>query len=158
MSSHKVSHTSFVIERRFKHSPQRVFAAWSNSEAKKRWFACHDGMVNVGYSLDFRPGGSETNKVAFDGNVHAFSGHYLDIVPGERIIYAYDMHVDTTKLSASLATVTFEPDATGTLMVFTEQVAFLDGHNDREDRIRGTADGLDRLALELDGLLADAAD
>ena len=36
-------------------------------------------------------------------------------------------------------------------MVFTEQVAFLDGHQDRGERIRGTELGLDRLSLLLQG-------
>jgi hypothetical protein len=32
-------------------------------------------------------------------------------------------------------------------MVYTEQLAYLDGHHDLEQRIHGTAEGLDRLGL-----------
>jgi hypothetical protein len=34
-------------------------------------------------------------------------------------------------------------------MVYTEQLVYLDGHDDREQRIRGTDEGLDRLWHEL---------
>ena len=150
MTQRSVSHTSFVIEREFTASAQRVFRAWSEPEAKRRWFACHDDMVNAGYSIDFRPGGSEMNRVVTpDGTVHLFQAHFLDIVVDHRIIYAYDMHVGDKRISASLATVQLEPGGRGTRMIFTEQVAFLDGYQDRADRIRGTNDSLDQLELEL---------
>jgi hypothetical protein len=61
------------------------------------------------------------------------------------------MHLAETRLSASLATVEFHSADQGTRMVFTEQVAFLDGHLDRGERIRGTELGLDRLSLLLQG-------
>jgi hypothetical protein len=34
-------------------------------------------------------------------------------------------------------------------MLYIEQLVYLDGHEDREIRIRGTEEGLDRLGLEL---------
>lgn len=150
MTQRSVSHTSFVIERRLPSPPRTVFRAWSDAEAKRRWFACHEDMVNTGYGLDFRVGGSELNRVTTpDGAVHLFQAHFLDIVPNERIIYAYNMHVDDKRLSASLATVEFQPDGTGTRMLFTEQVAFLDGYQDRAERVRGTQELLDSLEREL---------
>src|SRR5262245_56218213 len=145
-----VSHSSFVIERRFAQPPATVFRAWSDPQAKRRWFSCSPEMVNSGYSLDFKTGGSEVNRVTtLDGTVHLFQAQFLDIVPNQRIIYAYNMHVGDTRLSASLATVEFKPDGTGTRMVYTEQIALLDGHQDRAERIRGTEEGLDNLEREL---------
>ncbi|HEV2678679.1 MAG TPA: SRPBCC family protein [Aliidongia sp.] len=151
MSQRSVAHHTFVIERRLKASPQRVFRAWSTPESKRRWAACNGDMVNTAYSLDFRPQGSETNRIVSpDGRVHLLQGHYLDIVADERIIYAYDIHVDGVRGSASLATVLFQPCDVGTRMIFTEQIAFLDGHYSLEDRIHGTEELFDRIALELE--------
>lgn len=155
MTQRSVAHTSFVIERNFAAPPQIVFRAWSDPDAKRRWSDCHSDMSNRHYSLDFRPGGSEMNRlVTPDGAVHLVQAHFFDIVADERIIYAYDISVGERRLSASLVTVQFEPSRAGTRMVFTEQVAFLDGYEDHGERIRGTKDGLDRLELELQGMLS----
>lgn len=148
--SSSVAHSSFVIEREFAAPPHRVFRAWSDAQAKRRWFVCHDDMVNTGYRLDFRIGGSETNQVVGpSGQTHRFDAHFYDIVDDERIVYAYDMHVGATRLSVSLVTVQFVATEHGTRMIFTEQVAFLDGHQQAEERIHGTEEGFERLLLEV---------
>jgi hypothetical protein len=49
-------------------------------------------------------------------------------------------------LSVSLVTVEFFENQRGTRMVYTEQLAYLDGHEDRAQRLHGTEEGLDRLA------------
>ncbi len=48
--------------------------------------------------------------------------------------------------------VVFQAEGRGTKMIFTEQIAFLDGYNDRAERIRGTEIGLDKLVLSLQEL------
>jgi uncharacterized protein YndB with AHSA1/START domain len=84
------------------------------------------------------------------GSVHAFKAWFLDVVPDERIVYAYDMLVDDVRISVSLVTVTFQRDGAKTKMTFTEQVVFLDGHGDAEERREGTELGLTRLDAVLD--------
>lgn len=149
MNARSVIHTSFVVERRLPAPPAAVFRAWSDPEAKRRWSACHAGTE---HHLDFRVGGSETSRVAMpDGTLYVVEARFLDIVADARILYAFSMRRGDTPLSASLVTVVFEPEGAGTRMVFTEQVAFLDGHQDPAERIRGTEDGLDRLRLALPG-------
>jgi len=54
------------------------------------------------------------------------------------------------RLSVSLVTVEFTATDAGTRMVYTEQVAYLDGHQDLEQRIHGTGEGLDRLRLAVE--------
>ncbi|MFL6111564.1 MAG: SRPBCC domain-containing protein, partial [Catenulispora sp.] len=78
-----------------------------------------------------------------------YEARYQDIVPNERIVTSYDMHMDDKRISVSLATVEFRPDGTGTRLVLTEQGAFLDGYDDPADRQRGTVELLDALAVEL---------
>lgn len=58
------------------------------------------------------------------GLLHAYDAHYIDIVPDVRIIYAYEMKLGESRISASLTTVAFEAEPGGTRMVFTEQVVF----------------------------------
>ena len=157
MTDRSVTHGTFVIERTYKASPARVFAAWADPAAKARWFSCHDEWANVHYELDFRVGGQEINRVGPKGGpIHAFEGRYLDIVPGERIIYAYNMHIDDRRISVSLATVELKPEGSSTRLIFTEQVAFLDGYDDLAGREEGTAVGLTNLEAELRRELASA--
>lgn len=150
MNTRSADHTTFVIERRFAAPLERVFAAWSDPEKKRRWFACHDDWSSVEYKLDFRVGGSEHNAVATDkGVVHRFEARFFDIVAQQRIVYAYDMHVGEVRISVSLATVEFTSSRGATRMKFTEQVIFLDGHGDADERREGTEVGLDKLVAEL---------
>jgi uncharacterized protein YndB with AHSA1/START domain len=83
------------------------------------------------------------------GNVHRFDCVYQDIVPGERIVYSYDMHIAEARISVSLATIEFKASGAGTRLVFTEQAVFLDGYDDAGSRERGTAELLDKLERSL---------
>jgi len=106
MSERSTHHAKFVIERTYAASPARVFAAWADPKAKARWFVGRDEAANSNHELDFRVGGREINRVGpMGGPVHSFDGRYLDIVPDQRIVFAYDMHLDDTRISVSLATV-----------------------------------------------------
>lgn len=147
----QAAHTTFVIERAFAAPPAAVFRAWSDPEAKKRWTDCHPDSWTRSHSLDFRIGGLEVNS-AFDeqGVGHHYQALYLDIVQDERIVYAYDIVTAGTRVSVSLVTVEFKPSGAGARMVFTEQAVFLDGAPGLEERIEGTGEGFDRLALEVE--------
>ncbi|CAN7406307.1 SRPBCC family protein [Rhizobium leguminosarum] len=151
MTTSSAEHATLVIERHLKAPVARVFRAWSTPESKRQWFACHGEWVPLDYELDFRPGGTERNYVAdTDGLLHAYDAHYIDIVPDARIIYAYEMKLGESRISASLTTVAFEAAPGGTNMVFTEQVVFLDGYTDNGARLQGTEIGLDNLQLFLE--------
>ena len=125
MSEQSVEHATFVVERAYDAPPDRVFAAWSDPRAKACWFDGSEGE----FELDFRVGGWERGRgTAPDGREYTFQALYQDIVPGRRIVYTYDMLLDGTRISVSVATAEFRPERGGTRLVFTEQGAFLDGH------------------------------
>jgi uncharacterized protein YndB with AHSA1/START domain len=142
MSEGSVEHGAFVVERVYDASPDRVFAAWSDPQAKARWFGDSDGE----FELDFRVGGWERGRGMLpDGREYAFQALYRDIVPGRRIVYTYDMLLDGIRISVSLATAEFKPEGDGTRLVFTEQGAFLDGHEVPAQREQGMGSLLDSL-------------
>ncbi|HLZ71361.1 MAG TPA: SRPBCC family protein [Dehalococcoidia bacterium] len=150
MSERSVTHATFVIERTYAASPARVFAAWADPAAKARWFAGPDEWQPGPHELDFRVGGRErVSGVPRGGPVHTFEARYHDIVPNERIISSYDMYMDETRISASLATVELQPAGDGTRLIYTEQGAFLDGYDDPALREHGTAELLDALGAAL---------
>jgi uncharacterized protein YndB with AHSA1/START domain len=149
MNERSVSHTSFVIERQFSVTPENVFQAWADPEARRRWSNCHPDALDSEDRLDFRPGGRETQRVVLpDGTVTIVARLFFDIVANHRILFAYDIAVSGRRLSASLVTVTFEAFRKGTRMVYTEQLALLDGFEQMEERIHGTREGLDRIEKE----------
>ncbi|WP_336852304.1 SRPBCC family protein [Sinomonas albida] len=138
--------STFTVERVIAAPPSRVFQAFADLEQKKQWFAGPDGWTQVEATFDFRPGGSEVNVGETpDGDRSEFYAHYYDIVPGERIVYTYEMHHKGVKLSVSLATFEFEPEDEATRLTLTEHGVFLDGHEDpalREEGTRLLFDGL----------------
>ena len=143
------AHSDFVIEREFDAAPEAVFHAWADPQAKRRWSDCHAEHTTE-YRLDFRPFGHETHQVANpDGRIQQIEKVFFDIEPARRIVFAYDIRLDARRLSVSLVTVEFFAHRHGTRMVYTELLTYLDGHEDRAERIRGTEEGLDQLRLEM---------
>jgi uncharacterized protein YndB with AHSA1/START domain len=149
-----VAHGIFTIERTYPSvSPQRVFDAFASVEGKSHWFgAPADRCTVLERTMDFRVGGLERLSGQWDsGMVTRFDATYFDIVPGARIVYAYEMHMDDRKISVSLATFEFKPSAGGTKLVMTEQGAFLDGYDDNGSRERGSGELMDKLGAWLQG-------
>lgn len=150
MAERSVTHATFTVERRYDASPARVFNAFADPATKARWFAGPDDWGTPEFEMDFRVGGREFNRGGPKGGpVHSFDARYCDIVPDARIVYSYDMYIDETRISVSLATVELKPHGSGTRLVFTEQGAFLDGHDTPADREQGTGWLLDALDAEL---------
>ncbi|PSJ37711.1 SRPBCC domain-containing protein [Allosphingosinicella deserti] len=111
MIERSATHGSFVLERRFTASRARVFRAWSDPVAKKRWSDCHADGGTTDYSMDFRPGGREIHRAILPGGaVQQIEKVFLEIVPDARIIFAYAMEAGGRSLSASLVTTEFHDD------------------------------------------------
>jgi uncharacterized protein YndB with AHSA1/START domain len=150
VTDRSVAHATFVVERTYSAAPARVFAAWADPAAKARWFASPEEWGPDEFELDFRVGGREVNRGGPKGGpVYTYSARYQDIVPDERIVYTYSMHLDQTLLSVSVATVELRPEGAGTRLVLTEQGAFLDGHDNPAQRQHGAEELLDALGAAL---------
>ncbi len=147
-----VVHATFRLERRYAASPAKVYRALTDPDAKAVWFAGGDGYTVLEREMDVRPGGREVLKGEWDGGrVSHFAATYHDVIPNERLVYTYEMHMNERKISVSLATFELKPDASGTLAVLTEQGAFLDGYDDAGSREHGTNFLLDALGRAVGG-------
>lgn len=150
MTDRSVVHSMFSLERTLEAPPERVFAAFAEKDAKARWFEGGEGWTLVEREFDFRLGGRERLVGRWrSGTVTAFDARYFEIVPGERIVYAYEMRLNDKPISVSLATIEIAQAGRGARLVITEQGAFLDGYDDAGSRERGTSELLDRVAASL---------
>ena len=152
MTERSVVHATFVINKVYDASPARVFKAFSSSEARDRWFVKSEGWPVAEYSYDFRVGGRELGRFSPNGKMEILNETtYWDIVPDQRIITAYAMHIDGNRISVSVATIEFKPEGKKTRLVYTEQGAFLDGYDFPAQREEGCRELYEqRLAEELE--------
>lgn len=150
MTERNVTHGTFNLERTYPASPERVFAAFTTPEGKAAWFEGGEGYTTVERSMDVREGGRERVVGRWEsGTVSQFDATYFDVVPNERIVYAYEMRLSGTKISVSLATIEFKVAGQGTRLLLTETGAFLDGYDDAGSREEGTSKLLDQLGRYL---------
>ncbi len=146
MSRSSVVHDTFTLERTYPASPARVFAAWADPKLKASWFNQGGEWRDESHQLDFREGGLELRAGRTpDGHSYKYAARFHDIVPAERIVFSYDMHVDERRISVSVLTVVLQPDGDGTRLTLTEQGAFLDTLDDARARATGFGTLLDAL-------------
>jgi uncharacterized protein YndB with AHSA1/START domain len=149
-AARNVVHGSFRIERHYDAPRERVWRAFTDQDAKAKWFGGGTGHTVLERTMDVRPGGRERLKGRWEsGLVATLDAVYFDVVPNERLVYAYEMHLDERKISVSLATLEFRQDGAGTQLVMSEQGAFLDGYDDAGSRERGTNFLLDAVGASL---------
>ncbi len=146
-----VVHATFHLERTYDAPVARVWKALTDETAKQKWFGGTPGSWELlERHMDVRIGGRERLKGRWEGGVvSTFDATYHDVIPNERLIYTYEMHMDDRKISVSLATMQLKTAGAGTMLKVTEQGAFLDGYDDAGSREHGTGFLLDALGASL---------
>ncbi len=148
----RTDHQGFTLHRRLPQPPARAFRWFSDPERKRRWTDCHPDWRRLSYEVDFRPGGQELVRQGIEGGpVQEVRSTFYDIRPGERLVYGYGMSMDGRPVSASLVTLEFRAEGGGTLLIWTEQVAALDGLATAAGLEGGTGWALDRLGAMMAG-------
>ncbi len=157
MKERSVTHSTFVIERSYGATPERVFAAFSDSGKKRSWFGQGEKTTTEEFQMDFRVGGVErTVRRTKDGLTFTNDTVYRDIVVNRRIVISYNMSVGDQRISSSQVTIELLPNEKGTQLLFTEQGAFFKGADGPQIREEGWRKLLDQLAKELGSAVAGA--
>lgn len=155
MEERSVTHNTFVIERNYPATPERVFDAFADPAKKRRWFAESETHEVEEYTMNFQVGGVEHARyrlnagTPFPGVELTSQSSYQDIVPNRRIVIASSMTLGGKRISASLATVELSPAEKGTALVFTHQGAFFEGSGGPQMREVGWQKLFERMAKEL---------
>ena len=101
------------LHRVLRAKPEKIYRAFVDAEALARWLPPNGFTCKVEH-LDAKVGGSF--RMAFrnfsTGNAHSFGGHYLELVPDERIRYT-DKFDDANLPGEMITTVTLRAVACG---------------------------------------------
>jgi uncharacterized protein YndB with AHSA1/START domain len=150
-----VIHSTFVIERSFPKPPETVFAAFSDPNKYRRWFAEGDNHNLDEFEIDFRVGGSEHQRYRLNettplpGATIVNDGIFQNIIPNQLIVIASGMTLDDKRISAALVTIELLPTTTGTDLICTHQGAFFEGADGPKMREGGWRLLFEKLAKEL---------
>ena len=107
-----------VVTRTFDAPAHLVFEAWTDPKLFKQWWVPRSmGMTLRSCELDVRTGGKYRLVFGDDpANPMAFFGKYLDVVPGERIVWTNE----ESGADGSVTTATFEEKNGKTTLVMSE--------------------------------------
>ena len=144
------SDRELVVTRTFDAPARLVFEAWRNPDLFRRWWVPEaSGLTLLACEMDVRTGGAyrlEFGHPAMDQPM-AFYGSYLDVVPGQRIVWTNEESGD----QGAVTSVLFEERDGRTLVTYSEVYpteAALD------EALSGSAEGLPLQFAQLDALLA----
>ena len=116
MENNKIS-----LQRIFKASPEKVFKAFSDTNAMSSWLP-PNGFVCQVHSMDFKIGGCF--KMSFinfgTGSSHSFGGEYLEIIPNEKLVYT-DVFDDPNLPGKITTTVEIRDVLCGTELIVTQE-------------------------------------
>jgi uncharacterized protein YndB with AHSA1/START domain len=148
-------HDTFVLDRSYPHTRDKLFRALSDPTLKARWFFI--GNEAEAFEMDFRVGGREHQRRAmghdtpFAGRFLENEGRYEDIIPGERIVMSTTMTLAGRRISSALITYEISEDGSGGCSLrFTHQAAFYEGADGPDMRRGGWEKLLDSLAASLE--------
>lgn len=146
-----IKHATIVMERSYKASPTRVFAAWKDQKARERWQA-PDASIQIKYiEADFREGGRDMARcIEADGAEFLATLYYLDIRSGRSIVFTENVAQGNANVSAALICVELYPVGEGTRQLVTMQIAAFDDSGMEKGYEHGWGMALDNLAKEFD--------
>jgi uncharacterized protein YndB with AHSA1/START domain len=143
MEQNVATKPSLTLSRHYPVAPEKVWRAWTDPEAVKKWWGPGPGEPVAAAELDVRVGGKF--RIVFggpDGQEHECAGVYKEVVPNRRLVFTWSWP-RTTPERISVVTIVFKASAGGTELVFTHEQLF--DEKVRDDHKRGWSSLLDKL-------------
>ena len=143
MPASEIVHDTFIIENVYPAAPAKIFAAFSELEKKKRWYADSNSYEVLKYDFDFSVGGREVlvgkmlPSTPVAGAVLKWSSIYDEIKADDRIVFSQVVEMNERRISCSLISVEFLPAVPACMVRLTHQAAFFEGSDGPELRKMG---------------------
>lgn len=134
---------SLTLQRHYPVAPEKVWRAWTDAEAVKRWWGPGPGEPVSLAELDVRVGGRF--RIVFggpEGKMHECAGVYKEVVPNRKLVFTWSWP-NSTPERVSVVTIVFEAVGKGTELLFKHEQLF--DEKVRDDHQRGWSSSLDKL-------------
>ncbi|MDT8757865.1 SRPBCC domain-containing protein [Sphingomonas psychrotolerans] len=146
-----LTHSKFILERRYPRPVETVFAALADPDKRRRWYAESNQHEILEYEAEFRPGGVDRLTYRFTGDAPikgatiANEGRFENIQDNASVVTSSSMWLGEHCISAALVTIELFPESEGTRLVCTHQAVFFPGADGPELREQGWNVLLDKL-------------
>jgi uncharacterized protein YndB with AHSA1/START domain len=133
---------SLTLSRSYPVAPEKVWRAWTDREAIKRWWGPGNEPVSLA-ELDVRVGGRF--RIVFggpEGKAHECAGVYREVVPNRKLVFTWAWP-NSTPERESLVTITLRAAGKGTELTFRHEQFF--DETARDSHERGWSGALDKL-------------
>lgn len=134
---------SLALSRTYPVAPEKVWRAWTDPQAVKKWWGPGPGEPVSAAELDVRVGGKF--RIVFggpDGKAHECAGVYKEVVPNRKLVFTW-CWPNTTPERVSVVTIEFRSSPAGTDLIFKHEQLF--DEKVRDDHQRGWSGTLDKL-------------
>jgi uncharacterized protein YndB with AHSA1/START domain len=134
---------SLALSRTYPVGPEKVWRAWTDPQALKRWWGPGTGEGVSLAQLDVRVGGRF--RIVFggpQGTDHEVQGVYREVVPNRKLVFTWTWP-RTTPERESVVTIVFRAAASGTELDFRHEQLF--DESVRDGHQRGWSESLGKL-------------
>ena len=134
---------SLTLSRHYPVAPEKVWRAWTDPQAVKRWWGPAPGQPVSLAELDVRVGGRF--RIVFggpDGKMHECAGTYKEVVPNKKLVFTWSWP-NSTPERVSVVTIVFKDLNGKTELIFKHEQLF--DEKVRDDHKRGWTGSLDKL-------------
>ena len=134
---------SLNLQRHYPVAPEKVWRAWTDPQAVKRWWGPTPGEPVSLAELDVRVGGRF--RIVFggpDGKMHECAGVYQEVVPNRKLVFTWHWP-NSTPERISVVTIVFKEVNGETDLLFKHEQLF--DEKARDDHKRGWSASLDKL-------------
>ena len=134
---------SLTLTRSYPVAPEKVWRAWTDAEAVRKWWGPGPGEPVSTAELDVRVGGRF--RIVFggpDGKAHECAGVYREVVPNRKLVFTW-CWPNTTPERVSVVTIEFKEVKGKTELIFKHEQLF--DEKVRDDHKRGWSGLLDKL-------------